>query len=221
MRNSATLRPMSSRKNHKRIAIALVAVTAALAALRYSLWRLVWNDTPSEPRGLYLVHVTGPIPVSRLAYGALVQFHYVCPQVPVLVAAQRQPVTKGLPAGITRLTCLDRRVAPYPDGTSFIKRIEGKPGDILTTRRGCVTVRRRDGKARPLGCALRRAPDGRPVPYRMHWKDTPIPRGQFYAGSTRVPQSYDSRYFGLVKRQQIIGTVQPLWTTAKRHVSLS
>ena len=209
MPNSVTLRPMSSRK-HQRAAIGLVAITAVLAALRYSPWRLVWNSTPSEPRGLYLVHVTGPIPVSRLPYGTLVQFHYRCPLIPARV-------TRGPLAGITRLTCLDRHVAPYPDGTPFIKRVEGKPGDMLTTYRGCMTIRRRDGTVRALGCALRRAPDGRPVPYHMHWNDTRISRGRFYAGSTRVPQSYDSRYFGLVKRQQIIGTVQPVWTTAKGY----
>ena len=209
MPNSVTLRPMSSRK-HQRAAIGLVAITAVLAALRYSPWRLVWNSTPSEPRGLYLVHVTGPIPVSRLPYGTLVQFHYRCPLIPARV-------TRGPLAGITRLTCLDRHVAPYPDGTPFIKRVEGKPGDMLTTYRGCMTIRRRNGTVRALGCALRRAPDGRPVPYHMHWNDTRISRGRFYAGSTRVPQSYDSRYFGLVKRQQIIGTVQPVWTTAKGY----
>lgn len=183
---------------------------AALAAIRYSPWRITYNETPSEPRGLYLVHATGPIPPAQLHYGELVQFHYSCPQTPVVLG-------DGPLKGATVLACLDAKVAPYVDGSAFVKKVEGLPGDVVTSHDGCVTIHRANGQTVEQGCVLRKAPDGRPVPFHEQWgaHGTRIPRGEWYAGSTRVPQSYDSRYFGLVHYQQIIGTIQPLWTSGK------
>lgn len=157
------------------------------------------------------MHATGPIPPDQLHYGELVQFHYICPQTPVALS-------HGPLRGVTALACLDARVAPYADGSTFVKKVEGLPGDRVTARNGCVTIHRSNGQVVALGCVLSRAPDGRPVPFHEHWgaQGTRIPHGEWYASSTRVPQSYDSRYFGLVRSQQIIGTIQPIWTTAKQ-----
>lgn len=195
-----------------RLAWFLVASVVVLAAVRYSPWRITYNPTPSEPRGLYLAHTTGPISARRLHYGELVQFHYICPETPVTFK-------QGPLAGATALACLDAGVAPYADGSFFVKKVEGKPGDTVIGRAGCVSIRRRDGRTVSAGCVLRRAPDGKPVPFHARWgaHGTRIPRGMWYAGSTRVPQSYDSRYFGLVSTKQIVGTIRPLWLLGKKH----
>ena len=181
----------------------LVAVILGAPALYYSPWKLTYNITPSAPRGLYLEHRIDRMPMSELHYGERILFRYRCP---------RTQVTAAIPGtGINGTACLDRQVAPYPDGAHFIKEVAGKPGDRLYTRNGSDYIQRASGKTVSVGAILARAPSGRPIPFHPTWSGQSIPRGQLYLSSTRVPQSYDSRYFGLVNRDRILGTVKLLW----------
>ncbi len=194
----------------------LVAVILGAPALYYSPWKLTYNITPSAPRGLYLEHRIDRMPMSKLHYGERILFRYQCPRTQVAAAI---PGT-----GINGTACLDRQVAPYPDGAHFIKEVAGKPGDRLYTRAGSSRQRREaplakgdsdyiqrtDGTLVDVGAILARAPSGRPIPFHPTWSGQSIPRGELYLSSTRVPQSYDSRYFGLVNRDEILGTVKLL-----------
>lgn len=94
----------------------------------------------------------------------------------------------------------------YPDGAGFLKHIAGMPGDVVTTRGRCQFV---NGAAE--GCAVRRTPSGTPVPYFAHFHDTVIPAGEFYMVGDGNPESYDSRYYGLVPRGRVIGAARLLW----------
>ena len=201
---AAAARP--PRLSHRVRVVLLVGSIALLAGMRYSPWRLSVNLTPSEPRGVYIVHHTGPIPARGLHYGELVQFRYECP-------ATLMTVRTGPAAGATYYACADAPVAPYPDGTLFIKQVMGLPKDVVTETHDIVQLHLANGRLVRAGRVLTDAPDGRPVPYHAVWAKggTIIPAGHWYAGSVRVPQSYDSRYFGLVSTLQIVGTVRPLW----------
>ncbi len=45
-----------------------------------------------------------------------------------------------------------------------------------------------------------------------HWRGCrSLQRGEFFVFSDRIPNSYDSRYYGPVPKSDIIGTFLPLW----------
>ena len=218
------LEPRSARSRGRRILQGLlITVILGAPASYYSPWKLTYNITPSAPRGLYLEHRIDRMPMSELHYGERILFRYRCPRSrfrarvapgrrALLRQQERTRVTRAIPGtGIDGTACLDRQVAPYPDGAHFIKEVAGKPGDRLYTRNGSDYIRRAGGKTIDVGAILARAPSGRPIPFHPTWNGQRIPRGQLYLSSTRVPQSYDSRYFGLVSRARILGTVKLLW----------
>ena len=82
----------------------------------------------------------------------------------------------------------------YPD---FIKRVIGLPGDTLDIRQGAVFI---NGK--PLDEPYRNEPPN-PAENRGPWK---IPPGQYFMMGDNRENSYDSRYWGFVPRENIIGT---------------
>jgi len=147
-------------------------------------YRLIINYTASEPEGLYLLHRLGAAALRR---GELVSFRYEAPwPVPPYTA--------------------------YPNGTGFLKRIAGQPGDRVTSTHGRYVLTTTDGQTVSLGTALTQTPLGVPVPYRAHYRGAPIPAGHYYMVGDGNPESYDSRYYGLIPRSRITGTAQPLWT---------
>lgn len=93
----------------------------------------------------------------------------------------------------------------YPTGAVFLKRVTGLPGDIVNTKGRCEYV---NGK--PEGCALKVTKSGTLIPHFAVFHHQTIPPDHFYLSSTLVPNSYDSRYFGLVSNEQVIGTARLL-----------
>ena len=94
----------------------------------------------------------------------------------------------------------------YPGlhGQPFFKRVVGVPGDLITVQERLVLV-----NGEPMGIAKTRTHDRRPL--------TPIapqviPRGQFFVHGAS-DDSFDSRYreSGLVKQEQVVALVQPLF----------
>lgn len=91
----------------------------------------------------------------------------------------------------------------YPEGTIFVKVVKGLPGDRLEIR---------EDRTVWLNGALLdsiRATDshGRMVE-RFRFEGV-IPEDTYFLYSP-APNSYDSRYYGLVAKRQIIGRVVPL-----------
>lgn len=146
-------------------------------------YRLVYNFTASEPEGFYLLHRLDGAALHR---GELVSFRYEAPW-PI------SPYTA------------------YPNGTGFLKRIAGQPGDRVTSTHGRYVLTTTDGQTIPLGTALTQTPSGKPVPYRAHYRGVPIPTERYYMVGDGNPESYDSRYYGLISRDRITGTAKPLW----------
>lgn len=96
--------------------------------------------------------------------------------------------------------------AAYPGlhGQPFFKIVRGLPGDIVTVSGRCVAV-----NGEPVGVAKTHAHDHRPL---APIAPTVIPPGHYYVQGSS-PDSFDSRYAasGLVRAEQLIGTVRPLF----------
>jgi conjugal transfer pilin signal peptidase TrbI len=96
--------------------------------------------------------------------------------------------------------------ADYPGlrGQPFFKIVRGLPGDSVTVNGRVVAI---NGEV--VGTAKTRAFDRRPLdPIAA----TVIPPGHYYVQGTS-PDSFDSRYraSGLVRAEQVLGTVVPLF----------
>ena len=96
--------------------------------------------------------------------------------------------------------------AAYPGlhGQPFFKIVRGMPGDTVTVDGRSVAI---NGEI--VGLAKTHAYDRRPLePIGA----TVIPPGQYYVQGTS-PDSFDSRYraSGLVRAEQVLGTVVPLF----------
>jgi signal peptidase I len=87
--------------------------------------------------------------------------------------------------------------APFPGGTDYVKRVIGLPGDRVEIRRGVTWI---NGK--PLSEPYRYGP---PSPHETYGPETVTPGNYFVMGDNRA-NSYDSRYWGFVPRENIIGT---------------
>ncbi len=92
----------------------------------------------------------------------------------------------------------------YPEGSLFVKEIEGIPGDHLDIREDRTVwlngefldhVRAADSKGRAV------------QPFLFSGI---IPEGHYFLYAP-VPNSYDSRYYGLIGKERIVGKVIPLF----------
>ena len=52
--------------------------------------------------------------------------------------------------------------------------------------------------------------DGLPLPQSQRWTNYSLKAGEILTMSTYNPRSFDSRYFGLVPRSDILSVVEPL-----------
>lgn len=97
-----------------------------------------------------------------------------------------------------------RTAYPGLNGQPFFKRVRGLPGDTVTVTGRVVSI---NGEV--VGMAKTHAFDGRPL---EPITSTVIPPGHYYVQGTG-PDSFDSRYraSGLVRADQVLGTVLPLF----------
>ncbi len=87
--------------------------------------------------------------------------------------------------------------APLPGSPDYIKRLIGMPGDTLEVRQGIVFI---DGQ--PLAEPYRNGP---PSP-DDNYGPVLVPPGHFFMMGDNRNDSYDSRYWGFVPRENILGT---------------
>lgn len=87
-----------------------------------------------------------------------------------------------------------------------IKRIAAGQGDrVCTTGPEGLAI---NGK--PIAPIVNADRFGRPLP---HWRGCRVlSAGEYFVFSDRIPNSYDSRYYGPVKTSDIIGSYRPVWT---------
>ncbi|HEY7463363.1 MAG TPA: signal peptidase I [Candidatus Limnocylindria bacterium] len=94
-------------------------------------------------------------------------------------------------------------------GVPFIKRVIGLPGDVVSLRNGRVFVAPPGGSATPLDEPYVTRVDGRTAPTvprdpegTTEWT---VPPGQYFVMGDNRPASQDSRFFGPIARDSIVG----------------
>jgi conjugative transfer signal peptidase TraF len=168
---------------HKRTYIVAAAVAAVVLALAVSPVKPGWNKTESLPVGLYLSYAhDATVPLSR---GELACVPYERP---------------------------DWAIGNYLyPGELLCKRVMGVPGDVVNSRPNGMNELCHDGKCEEIGKPLEHDSAGRPMQH-ITWTSEVIPAGMYYLGSTRRPNSMDSRYLGLMPQAKVVKTIRPVWT---------
>lgn len=169
-----------------RIAVLFVfAVLAALELGQAAGMRVVLTD--SVPRGVYWI-----VPIHDAAVGRATLV-FACVPVTAVTEARALHI---LPAG----SC-PGHVAPV------VKYVRGIPGDAVAVTATAVSV---DGVALEGGPPMQ-SPGG---PSHQPFGTRTLGTSQYWLASDH-PDSWDSRYFGPVVRDGILGRAQPLFTIDK------
>jgi conjugal transfer pilin signal peptidase TrbI len=122
-----------------------------------------------------------------------------------LVEKQEVPGRNDLVAFLT-----DERPRPYKPGTGFVKLVRGLPGDKVDVDGQCrFTITGGDGyeyhgELEPQVVALLQK---KCADFKTHYQIPP----QNYFVMGMLPDSYDSRYWGLVSASQVIGKAAKLF----------
>lgn len=102
----------------------------------------------------------------------------------------------------------DRHLS-YLHHTPIIKVLAAGAGSHVCTTSGRLEI---DGQ--PRAPVIEKDPLGFPLP---HWNGCrTLESGEWFAYSNRVPNSFDSRYYGPIKTDQVIAIYRPLWVGAQR-----
>jgi type IV secretory pathway protease TraF len=170
---------------------------AILSASLLGYWaspiKLVYNYTPSEELGWYLlkeIDESHPISGDKLYW-----VEYRCPI-------------------LTESGCIYDSFLSLKNGMHLIKRAQALPGDIVYSRYEQDVLHNyvdQQGSVKDLGPVNKDRQPGSEVPVLFDTTEpVVIPAGHFYIGNQRSDDAFDSRYFGLVEREQIKGIVSKL-----------
>lgn len=97
------------------------------------------------------------------------------------------------------------------DGAQVCKVVLGLPGDVVNQEGEELYLLHNNTKT-SLGKLKDADSAGRVVPH-LTWSNVTIPSGSYYLGSTRTPESFDSRYLGLINRPDIVAQIHPVLTS--------
>ena len=130
---------------------------------------------------------------------------------PWLLANTTPSEPRGLYVGESVAPAVGRLVAfrppavarPYAGRTPILKAVAAGPGDTVCTTSGRLVI---NGRERAPIARVDHA--GRPLPCWMGCRT--LQAGELFLFSDRVPNSLDSRYFGLVSTGQVLGVYRRL-----------
>lgn len=144
--------------------------------------------TDPAPRLVWNASASAPIGLYRVQLGIRID--------------QGDLVLAGLP-DIPRILAAERGY--LPDGVPLIKRVAGKAGDWVCGDSDTVMI---NGHA--VASRIARDSENRSLP---RWTDCRVlAESEVFLLMADVPDSFDSRYFGPIQIEQIIGRLVPLWT---------
>ena len=92
--------------------------------------------------------------------------------------------------------------------SEIVKRIAAIPGDRIELGQGGVRV---NGELIPGSQLLDRDSEGAPLAHANEGEIV-LAAGRYWVMGTHIRRSWDSRYFGPIAREQIVGGARPLWT---------
>ena len=162
----------------------LVALVTALAVNAAPATSFRVNLSGSMPRGLYRLADASP------ERGSFVAF--CLDEVSVALALERRYTGGG--------TC--------PGGVEpLVKPVAATRGDVVTTTERSVTV---NGAPLPSSATLAADSNGRPLPHDPFGTHR-LEHGELWVFSP-AERSWDSRYFGPIRRDQVVATVVPVLT---------
>lgn len=163
-------------------------------------FRLTYNTTPSLPIGIYRI-------VELRAPPGRGEFVGVCLEGETArLAIERAYVHRqALEPYVHGVRC--------PSGAAVIgKPVAGVPGDTVALDRHGVWI---NGSLLPGGPGATRDSRGRSMP-RPGWARRVLGRDEYWLQSTYSPKSFDSRYFGPVRKHQIVDLRTPVRTLRRR-----
>lgn len=124
--------------------------------------------------------------------------------------ATEQPAVGSLiafPAPPAAFPYADDRM-PYLRHMPILKQVAAAEGDLVCTTGGALTI---DG--RRVAPIVAVDPRGRRLP---QWRGCRrLTAGEFFVFSDRIPNSFDSRYYGPVSAQNVLGVYRPLWSASE------
>jgi conjugative transfer signal peptidase TraF len=172
---------------------------ALAVGLCVPLFRLHFFHTESAPLGLWRA-----VPATEPRVGDVVRF---------CMGPEEARLTAGRPyAG-------GRRGGPCPHGTWMLaKPVVARPGDTVVHTPDAVTV---NGRALPKSSTRTRDSRGLSVPVAEYGTFV-LRDGEFWMHSPYHDGSFDSRYLGVVRREQLRGTMRPMvtWLTQEQRAAL-
>lgn len=121
-----------------------------------------------------------------------------------LYQKKARPVRKGCFV-LFRLPASELSTRPYAR-ENLIKQVVAAGGDRVCVEASGVRI---NGQMLANSAQLESDRDGRPLPH-FTLPDYTLKEGELLTMSTYNPRSFDSRYFGLVRRDSIIAVVVPL-----------
>ncbi|MGH7860139.1 MAG: conjugative transfer signal peptidase TraF [Candidatus Binatia bacterium] len=160
----------------------LVTLVTALAVNAATSFRV--NLSGSMPRGLYRLTADPP------RRGSIVAF--CLDEESAALAVERRYTGSG----------------PCPGGGEpLVKPVAATEGDVVTTTRRSVTL---NGIPLASSTTLVTDSNGRPLPHHPFGRYRLAP-GELWVFSP-APRSWDSRYLGPIRRDQVVATVVPILT---------
>lgn len=162
--------------------------SVSILAVAYAGIGLVGYSSVAKPHPMIIWNASASVPVGlyRAAFGTPKQDDFVLVMRPNAMAV-----------------LADKR-GYLPVGVPLVKRVAAVTSDKACALHGLILI---NGKAAARQLETDRS--GRLLP---HWKDCrSLERGEYFLLGD-APDSFDSRYFGPVKSDRLIGRLVPLWT---------
>jgi conjugative transfer signal peptidase TraF len=124
--------------------------------------------------------------------------------------ATEQPAVGSLiafPAPPAAFPYADDRMS-YLRHMPILKQVAAAEGDLVCTQGATLAV-----NGRRLAPIYPVDPRGRRLP---QWRGCRrLTAGEFFVFSNRIPNSFDSRYYGPVSAQNVLGVYRPLWSASE------